>query len=60
MNYELIGAGSGLAPHDKTETIFLLQTVTHPQPPLKRGVSAIALWKQISPLGEAEQFIIRN
>jgi hypothetical protein len=28
----------------ETETIFLSQTITHPQPPLKRGVSAIAHW----------------
>jgi hypothetical protein len=26
------------------ETMLLFQTVTHPQPPLKRGVCAIALW----------------
>jgi hypothetical protein len=34
----------------ETETMLLFQTVTHPQPPLKRGVSVIALWKRISPL----------
>jgi hypothetical protein len=60
MNYELFGVGTGLALHAETETMLLFQTVTHPQPPLKRGVSAIAHGKRISPLGEAEQFIIHN
>jgi hypothetical protein len=44
MNYELFGVGSGLALHDETETMLLSQTITHPQPPLKRGACAIALW----------------